>query len=100
MLLVLIEIRYIMIPWIVTCSLAAIVLAAIYQYISRRQRYFEELKIPHLKPRFLIGNVGALIVRKTSFAEEMVLQAISRRQVSWLLRVYDTRNYDQRFGTD
>lgn len=57
--------------WIVTLSLVVILLTALYHYIRYKQRFFERLGIPHLKPTFLVGNQGAVILRKRSIFEQV-----------------------------
>lgn len=57
--------------WTVTLSLLAMVFVALYRYITHKQRHFERLGVPHLKPTFLFGSQLPVFLRQRSFIEHM-----------------------------
>lgn len=71
---------------IVTLSLVAVVLVAIYRLISYKQKYFERINVPHLKPVFLFGNQLPTLLKKRSMFD----------QIRWLYKQFPGAKY---FGT-
>lgn len=53
--------------WTVTLSLLLTALIAVYRYICNKQRYFQTIGMPHLKPTFLFGHQLPLLLKKNQF---------------------------------
>lgn len=45
-------------------SVIILCIYALYKWITKHYDYFEKQNIPHLKPTFLFGNTGPLMLRK------------------------------------
>ena len=68
--------------WALILAGAAIALA-LYYYIIEGLKFFEKSGIPYLKPNILVGNMGAMVLKRRSMAE----------QVKWLYDSYPEAKY-------
>ncbi|XP_035446811.2 cytochrome P450 6B2 isoform X3 [Spodoptera frugiperda] len=57
--------------------LTIILLVLLYYVVTRKYSYWEKKNVPHIKPTFLLGNYGDLILQKDAFGQ--TLQSICNK---------------------